>query len=88
MTIQEGHRWLKAEEGSRELETDQKKRLPHPPLQKPAPEGAELIELVPPEGITLGEVLLREAIARRRSRRRFSSDPLTPGELSFLLWAT
>ncbi|NOX45153.1 MAG: SagB/ThcOx family dehydrogenase [Caldiserica bacterium] len=31
---------------------------------------------------------LREVIARRRSRRRFSPDPLTLEELSFLLWAT
>lgn len=36
----------------------------------------------------MGEVLLREAIARRRSRRRFSPVPLSLEELPFLLWAT
>ena len=87
-SIDDGRNWLKAEEWSRELETDQRKGLPHPPLQKPVPEGAELIELVSPEKIALGEMPLREAIARRRSRRRFSPDPLTLEELSFLLWAT
>ncbi len=87
-TIEEGRSWLKAEEWGMEIETDQHTGVPHPPLQKPVPEGARLIELVPPEQISLGDVPLREAIARRRSRRRFSQEPLTLEDLSFLLWAT
>lgn len=87
-TIEDGRSWLKAEEWEMELESDQRKGLPHPPLQKPAPEGARPIGLVPPEKLSLGEIPLREAIGRRRSRRRFSPEPLTLEELSFLLWAT
>lgn len=87
-TIEEGRRWLKAEEWTQEIDTDQRRGVPAPPLQKPVPEGVKTIDLVPPEGIALGGVPLREAIARRKSRRRFSSEPLTLEELSFLLWAT
>ena len=37
-TIEEGRSWLKAEEWDAELETDQRRGVPHPPLQKPVPE--------------------------------------------------
>lgn len=87
-TIEEGRNWLRAMEWRTDIETDQKKGVPAPPLQKPAPKGAELIALVPPEKISLGDKPLREVIACRRSRRRFSLEPLTLEELSFLLWAT
>jgi len=87
-SIEEGRSWLKATEWSVDIETDQRKGIPAPSLQEPAPEGTELIELVPPHHISLGEMPLREVIARRRSRRRFSPDPLSFVELSFLLWAT
>lgn len=87
-TIQEGRDWLKSLDWDAQIETDQKKGVPAPPVQLPAPEGAKLIELPDPAGLSLGEMPVREAIARRRSRRRFSADPLTLEELSFLLWAT
>jgi SagB-type dehydrogenase family enzyme len=70
------------------LETDQKKGLSHPPLQKPISEGAELIDLVPLHDLSIGEIPLAEAIQRRRSRRTFTNQPLNMEELSFLLWAT
>ncbi len=72
----------------RELETDQRKGLPSPPPQKPYPEDAALIDLVAAEDLTVGGMPLIEAIGRRRSRRRFTDQPLTLEELSFLLWAT
>ena len=72
----------------RDLETDQKRRVPVPPAQKPCPEGAFLIDLPAPEEITVGRMPLFEAIAQRRSRRRFTEEALTLEELSFLLWAT
>jgi len=87
-TIEEGRGWLKAVEPGEGIETDQGKGIPHPSPQKPVPEGTELIDLVSPAAFSLGEMSLREVIARRRSRRRFSPDPLTLEELSFLLWAT
>ena len=70
------------------METDQRRGMPPPPLEKPCPEGAVLVDLAPPADLTLGAMPLIEAIRRRRSRRRFTKDPLTLPELSFLLWAT
>lgn len=70
------------------LERDEKKGIPPPPLQKPYPQDAPLIDLVPPEDLTLGRMPLSEAIHKRRSRRQFTDEPLTLEELSFLLWAT
>lgn len=70
------------------LETDQRRQVPPPPPQKACPPGATLVDLVAPDDLTLGEMPLREAIRRRRSRRKFTAEPLTLEELSFLLWAT
>jgi SagB-type dehydrogenase family enzyme len=88
--IEIGRKLLKATSWARarEIETDQKKGLPHPPLQKPAPEGALLLKLPDPHSITVANVSVAEAIATRRSHRRFTRDPLTLEELTFLLWAT
>ena len=71
-----------------QLRTDQRKGLPHPPHQKPAPDGAELIDLPAHEGLTIGSMPLNEVIDRRRSRRKFADVALTLEELSFLLWTT
>jgi SagB-type dehydrogenase family enzyme len=70
------------------METAQRRRLPPPPPEKPAAEGAPLLDLVPPDRLTLGRMPVREAIARRHSRRRYLEQPLSLEELSFLLWAT
>ncbi len=69
-------------------ETDQRKRIPAPPPQKPCPPDAALIDLVLPGDLKVGDMPLLQAINRRRSRRQFSGQPLTLEELSFLLWAT
>jgi SagB-type dehydrogenase family enzyme len=87
----EGRRgFLKAIDWSRwnHLETDQQKGAPLPPFQKPYPADAVLVDLVPPDELTVGEAPLREVIDRRRSRRKFTEEALTNEELSFLLWAT
>ncbi|MHA1503532.1 MAG: SagB/ThcOx family dehydrogenase [Candidatus Heimdallarchaeota archaeon] len=65
-------------------ESDQRKGLPIPDVEKPVPEGADLIDLVPPEEFTVGKVPLIDAIKDRVSHRK----KLTLEELSFLLWAT
>lgn len=67
-------------------ESDQDKELPCPPLE--TPQLGEAIDLPDPAGINPGPVSLAEAINRRRSRRKFSPQPLSPEELSWLLWAT
>ncbi len=68
--------------------TDQRRGLPPSPPERPCPEGAPTVDLVPPEDLTVGTMPLIQAIRQRRSRRRFTRDPLTLEELSFLLWAT
>jgi SagB-type dehydrogenase family enzyme len=72
----------------RKIETDQRKGVPAPPPQKSHPKGARLISLISPEDLTVGKMPLIEAIKRRRSRRKYTEEPLTLEELSFLLWAT
>jgi SagB-type dehydrogenase family enzyme len=82
--VLKAHLW----EGWDALETDQRKGLPPPPLQKPPPRDASRIDLVAPDALTLDTPPLLEVIRRRRSRRTFSQQPLSQAELSFLLWAT
>jgi SagB-type dehydrogenase family enzyme len=72
----------------RKLDTDQKKQIPSPALQKPAPDGAELVDLTEPVALAIGDMPLREAIRLRESHRRYGDEPLTLDELSFLVWAT
>jgi SagB-type dehydrogenase family enzyme len=69
--------------------TDQSLGVPAPPIEKPYPPDAKLIDLIPPgEFQTLPSVDLLLAIGNRRSHREFSDIPLTLEEVSFLLWAT
>jgi SagB-type dehydrogenase family enzyme len=69
-------------------ETDQKKKLPFPPPQKPHPEDAQLFDLPDPQGLDLGDMPLNQAIFERESVRKFSDKSISSEELSFLLWST
>lgn len=68
--------------------SDQQKGLPPPPVQEPYPAGSTLIDLIPPEKLSVGDAPLKRIISQRRSQRRFTREPLSLEELSFLLWAT
>ncbi|MGO9613878.1 MAG: SagB/ThcOx family dehydrogenase [Dissulfurispiraceae bacterium] len=69
--------------------TDQNRGIAPPPLEKPIPEGAQCVDLVPAEKLRdISVIDVFTAIAHRRSRRVFKPVPLTLKELSFLLWAT
>jgi SagB-type dehydrogenase family enzyme len=68
--------------------TDQRLGRPRPAFQKPPPAGAVLVDLVPADELTVGQMPLIKTINRRRSRRQYTSQALTLEELSFLLWAT
>jgi len=70
------------------MSTDQRRGVPAPPLEKPCPPEARGVELVAPSDLTVGAMPLIEAMRRRRSSRRFTAEPLSLEELSFLLWAT
>jgi len=69
--------------------TEQNRGLPPPPLEKPLRPGQQAIPL---PGVATFRAFtgtdLVDAIAARRSHRRFRPDPLTLNELAFLLWAT
>lgn len=69
-------------------ERDESRGIPMPPVQKPYPSDACLVDLVPPDAFTIGQMPLIEAVRQRRSHRRFTPEPLTLEEVSFLLWAT
>jgi SagB-type dehydrogenase family enzyme len=70
-------------------QTAQSTGVPPPPMQKVAPEGASRIDLPEADEIrSLGDLPLSEAIASRRSRRRYSQESLALPELAFLLWVT
>jgi SagB-type dehydrogenase family enzyme len=68
--------------------TDQRRGLPPPPVEKPCPDESVLVDLVPSGELAVGGMPVIQAIRQRRSRRKFTRDPLTLEELSFLLWAT
>ena len=71
-----------------EFDTDQQIGIARPAVQKPPPPDGQIIDLAAPEDLTFGEVSLKTLIRERRSQRYYSAEPLTPEELSFLLWAT
>lgn len=71
-----------------EIQTDQQKRLPAPPLQKPYSKNTPLVDLVAPADLSVGRMPLLDAINGRQSHRRFTAAALSLQELSFLLWAT
>ena len=70
-------------------ETDQNRRIPPPPIEKPCEPDKKRIELPKIETLkNIGPIDLQTAIMRRQSCRTYSDAPLTIEELSFLLWAT
>lgn len=84
------YRFLRADDWQawRAMETDQRRRVPPPPMALPCPDGATRVALVPPDALTVGSVSLIDVLRRRRSRRAYAEAPLSLEELSFLLWAT
>ena len=92
--IEKGRKFLKAadyeelEKKFGDFETDQQSGIAPPPLQKPYPEDAALIDLIAPDNFTIEKIPLAQAIGSRKSHRNFSDAALSLEELSFLLWAT
>jgi SagB-type dehydrogenase family enzyme len=69
--------------------TDQNQGVPAPPMEKPVPDGATLIDLPRPGDFsTIPATDLTEAIARRKSHRAYQKNALTLEHLAYLLWAT
>ncbi len=88
LSTEEQRVFLKGYPGDWRKDTDKSKDVSEPPADKPAPDDAKRIDLVPPDEFEFREVSTQDAIGARRSVREFSDAPLTLKELSFLLWAT
>jgi SagB-type dehydrogenase family enzyme len=67
---------------------DQQKGRPQPPLELPREASQRLIDLRPPAEVRTEAAVLRELIERRRSVREYAREPISPAELSYLLWCT
>ncbi len=70
------------------FQTDQQKKLPQPPLEKPITNPDKLIDLPAPEDLVNPGKDLFEIINQRRSRRKYTADAIDLEHLSFLLWCT
>ncbi len=70
------------------LETDQKKGVPHPDLEKGVPEGAKTIKLPAFQEVAQRETRFYPLFHDRKSHRKFLEEGLFLEEVSFLLWAT
>ena len=75
-------------EWSEELLSDQQKKLPQPPLEKPYDVNAEIINLPQVMEKTITQNSLFSAINKRKSTRVYAKECLSLDELSFLLYST
>jgi SagB-type dehydrogenase family enzyme len=86
--IMENRKFMKSQFGKVDIESDQKKQLPQPPLQKPVPDGVRLIDLPKVDASKLVKTDIYACLKDRRSRRKYKEESMSLEELSFLLWAT
>jgi SagB-type dehydrogenase family enzyme len=68
--------------------TDQNKGIAHPPLEKPYSADVPRIKLQQADWRQRFDIKLTDAMGNRESHRKYSNEPVTLEELSFLLWAT
>lgn len=69
------------------IQTDQEKEMPQPPVQKSCSPSSVLIDLIAVENFSCGQLSILDALKNRKTRRFFSNEPLSLEELSFLLWS-
>ena len=69
-------------------ESDEQKKVPPPLFEQPYPKDAKLINLIPHKEIQIGKTSFIDAVNNRKSRRKYTDEPLSLEELSFLLWCT
>jgi len=68
--------------------SDQSGGVAQPPLEKPYERSEKVIKLPRPDARAVRKTDIHACMKDRRSRRRFSEQPLTLAELSLLLWAS
>jgi len=85
----ENRELMRSHFGLMEDETsDQNRGVEQPSLEIPVHQGAAVTQLPDPSGLNLPSPDIRRCIAERKSRRKFTEEPLSLEELSFMLWAT
>ncbi len=83
-----GSRFLRETRSENTSVSPQRRGDPQPPLEQAYPADARLIDLPEPESLQMPALDVRAAIEQRSSQRRYSDQPYTLEELSFLLWCT
>lgn len=87
--VKENREWMKSNFAVfKELETDQKRQIGQPPLQKVTEAHNHIVDLTDFSSKLLLEKNLIQLLRDRRSHRVYSQGNMTMEELSFLLWAT
>lgn len=69
-------------------DTDQGKEIKEPPIQKPCPTDAKIIDLLSPKDFNFKTLDFLSIMQNRKSRRNYLKEPITLSELSYLLWCT
>lgn len=64
------------------------RRIPQPPFEKPAPEGAKIIRLPDPKKVKATDLSVRDAFEQWEQVPFFTKCSITLEELSYLLWYT
>ena len=82
------HRWQEAALVRNNQHTAKLQHLTPPPIQKPYPEGAQLLPLPEPDFLEDHQVSFLELMELRSTVREYRETPLTLKELSYLLWCT
>jgi SagB-type dehydrogenase family enzyme len=83
-----GREFMKATNTPKLDESDQIKGIPHPSFESSPKDVLAIIDLPNPMSLTVKSIDLRYSIENRRSVRQYSTNPITIGELSYLLWCT
>jgi SagB-type dehydrogenase family enzyme len=71
-----------------DMESDQDRAKPCPPIEKDFDPNCQCVKLPPHENVILKKTSIIDIFNDRVSRRAFSKDSIKMEELSFLLWAT
>lgn len=87
--IMENRKFMKCQfTDTKDDQSDQQKGLPQPPLQANHDKSGEIVKLPEIDASIINKNNLFEIFKDRRSRRKYSGESLTLGELSFLLWSS
>jgi len=72
----------------KDIQSDQEKKLPQPPLEKEYNNYLEIIDLPKPTKDVVLKNDIFDIIEARKSHRKYNEESLSLEELSFLLWST